>query len=1230
MDCSAINCISRRINCCPFALEQFNISGVGRIAAEILSGIKSDSDDNNPSSQLASLATSLLQEHMPWNTLLEASKARASPDHVVVSPEASESTRQLVVKVRVLANLCDCASYHSDMEERRKYVSRIIQLPTRTQRRLMKMLERRRNASSSSKKENQSNDEVNGNLTGGDRSSTSLSPKTAPRPILRRPSPNSNKRSSCHSADLAPSSSESDDSQVHYSKSKQSTGTATPSILTPNRRRRRGHSPSTTWSSPDGPNPFTASKEDKSPTRNLSSTPKHSSGKASDTRSTTFSSMTPVSSTLPLDIMSPTAAIDSPETAQRWIQQLQKQNQELQAEIKEMRERENTLQRKQGEHFQEMMKLESSYINQQHDTEEDHKAQMTEIQRKLERYEAERERHAATEQELKRLQEELDISNSSHRDLAEAQERVRMYRERLEEFQDVREALNQEQDAHARALEDVVRLENEAKGLQQARRQLEEYKTRAIESEVKLVECQESLKRLELELMDADDLKNSLSKESIMQKEQLQEMVNRIHEETQRSIQTTTQGTVLGEGLTELNPQVKSELTRLRNENLQLRAFAAKRQDDAVEQLESKLDDSRRLADKYKEEYLNTKDNLQGTQAELTKLRKETTKQIDELHRQVRERESRILFLTEQLEKSNAELDKTKESLADCTEQNNDMEQKIKQMTEHLQQETQLVEKFKKEVAEIREKLQKTEEKLIVSEKTCSDLQETSDSWEQNAKAMEEEVVKTQEEIHELHEELSMARKELDVSKQTVVQLEEKLERAHEHNRDLDARFEEESQSNAKALEATKEILTRRYRQQLDDQATQLNRLLDEERGDHESLKKSSSETIESLQKEKSDLEDRLTQKLEQSQVEHEDRTTKLKEDHKESISALEEEIARVKGDGEEKMNNMIRKGKALINECKKNAKEEITRLDMENHSLEDQLHEEREKLASCEEEMRKIVTSLETRLQQSTLRVNDLTQEADDLQDQVKAIKVARDKLQDDNDRYRRQLTGGGAGFNGRTQQFEKLQKEYQTVVEENRKLRREVRSKQHGPSTVMESSSRRDRGSTITQLRQEYEDTIASLNDEKRELVMRNTAAMAEVDRAEKRTWEREQEMQGLKTEMTTLKLELERLHMNKGTDSTTASLSSFNTGSSVMVGAGARTPPHTPPRGNSYTTDGSSNVTPPRAFQGSSRKLRSTRSPTIDRALREKEQHENMLRQQISSLRRTPPRKQSQMGN
>lgn len=80
---------------------------------------------------------------------------------------------------------------------------------------------------------------------------------------------------------------------------------------------------------------------------------------------------------------------------------------------------------------------------------------------------------------------------------------------------------------------------------------------------------------------------------------------------------------------------------------------------------------------------------------------------------------------------------------------------------------------------------------------------------------------------------------------------------------------------------------------------------------------------------------------------------------------------------------------------------------------------------------------------------------------------------------------------------------------------------------------------GSTITQLRAEYEDTIRLLNDEKRELVMKNSATVSDLQRMEQKTWQLEDVVSRLKEELTSAHLKIQRAMINSENQSFFSSL-------------------------------------------------------------------------------------------
>jgi hypothetical protein len=258
----------------------------------------------------------------------------------------------------------------------------------------------------------------------------------------------------------------------------------------------------------------------------------------------------------------------------------------------------------------------------------------------------------------------------------------------------------------------------------------------------------------------------------------------------------------------------------------------------------------------------------------------------------------------------------------------------------------------------------------------------------------------------------------------------------------------------------------------------------------------------------------------------------------------------------------------------------------------------------STEEELHK-------RLEQSLVQINGLTNDVDETQERLVSLQRELRRVQDENDLYRRQA-GGRFGVDGKLQaQFENLQKEYNALLEEHRQIKHQYRHTMHGTlGDIAEGgvlgggyNTRAQSRNTVGQVRREYEEAMSVLNDEKRELLMKHSAAVADVEKAEKRAWEREQENEKLRAEMTSLKLALERAELsNEGTHDDFNPMQSPNHSISFFSA-------------QEEEEDRQSNVS--RISQPRDRPTYKN-SPSIDRAKRERAHLEKNLKNSLSNFR------------
>jgi DNA repair exonuclease SbcCD ATPase subunit len=214
-----------------------------------------------------------------------------------------------------------------------------------------------------------------------------------------------------------------------------------------------------------------------------------------------------------------------------------------------------------------MMKIETESMRSMADADEAHEKELLALREELYQLHDIRDKEQKAQRDLIKIRDELDLMVHSQEKLAETEEKLRKCRERLEQLSDIKDCLKREEDAHSASVEERLRLENELKSLQPLRRQLEEYKVRAVEAEFQLIDCREELKRL-------SEMSHNLSsahEDMIGGARSFQEEAEVLRKKLSQDNDTDYDGPTVGEGINEMNPHVKEELLRLRNENDSLR-----------------------------------------------------------------------------------------------------------------------------------------------------------------------------------------------------------------------------------------------------------------------------------------------------------------------------------------------------------------------------------------------------------------------------------------------------------------------------------------------------------------------------------------------------------------------------------------------------------------------------------------------------------------------------------
>lgn len=300
--------------------------------------------------------------------------------------------------------------------------------------------------------------------------------------------------------------------------------------------------------------------------------------------------------------------------------------------LKDRRERQlqEQLEQAEADFRQKLIKVEADASRRHDDTCADHQRQLDDLKSQLVKLQDQLQKATRAESQLAVIQDERDILRHTQQQLVETRERLSTYREKVQHLADIKNALQREEEAHSKSVEDCLRLRNELQSLQPLQRQLEEYKQRATEAEFRLTETQDTLTKLQEEKLLNGTASNDLERTCQAQQEEIRELRLRLQHETRSMEGGDTAG--VGDGLSELNPDLKEEIERLRSENNNLRVFRDSRQGDAVAKMEERLDDANRLAERYKTQYLSIRDQFERKQRHLAASKSREAKLRDDVH----------------------------------------------------------------------------------------------------------------------------------------------------------------------------------------------------------------------------------------------------------------------------------------------------------------------------------------------------------------------------------------------------------------------------------------------------------------------------------------------------------------------------------------------------------------------------------------------------------------------
>lgn len=501
------------------------------------------------------------------------------------------------------------------------------------------------------------------------------------------------------------------------------------------------------------------------------------------------------------------------------VQGLREQNEQLLSTIAKYKRHEEEMESKyeemESKYRNEMMKIEAASCQRNEEIQEELQGKIHTLENSLNEVLKQMEASEEAKSELKTMRDEMEVMKHTKSLLDDTTERLNHYKEKLTQLTDIKDALEKEEEAHSRSVDENIRLKNELSSLYCMKRNLDDYKSRAVEAEVRFAELQDEMTTLNKKFNDTNKERENLQ---IMVESQKEEIQN-LRQQTRHEEMAVGGGWQVGSGLCELNPEIKEELLRLRNENEQLREFAQKREDDAVIKLELQVEDTNRLAERYKSQFLSTKGKLETTQSDLEKsisreleLQGDRERVLEESSHMQKQLEVLRLELTnvrQNLDESRSRESMLEDELSSWVEQARALQANIDEMTNRLQQCNENLEKadsreviLKDKITDLELNMQKCnqqssflslqlevqENELRDSKERCEELLQDLSEWVEKAKSasdlandISDNLAGCAAELHESKSENILLRKKLnDVSK--VLQSTQ-LELKEEHQR---------------------------------------------------------------------------------------------------------------------------------------------------------------------------------------------------------------------------------------------------------------------------------------------------------------------------------------------------------------------------------------------------------------------------------------------------------------
>lgn len=223
-------------------------------------------------------------------------------------------------------------------------------------------------------------------------------------------------------------------------------------------------------------------------------------------------------------------------------------------------------------------------------------AEIATLNNQIKKHEADRAKYENLELDMQLLRDEIDVLRPAAKQVELLEDQVARYRDKMEEVSakhgfhligtlkltvgfltvvpilqmaQMKLQLQQEQQAHATAVDQVLELQTQLEPFQRLTTQVAEYKQRCTDQEMQLRELSHRLKAANDAIMQLRDANSNLEGNGA----EIRNLASTLEAQlrfAEQEMQAMSVGEAVGAGLSELNPALMEEVARLRHENEQL------------------------------------------------------------------------------------------------------------------------------------------------------------------------------------------------------------------------------------------------------------------------------------------------------------------------------------------------------------------------------------------------------------------------------------------------------------------------------------------------------------------------------------------------------------------------------------------------------------------------------------------------------------------------------------